>query len=883
MLAWLLLLSTGSMAQKTSTSSGSSFSQYANEPGKEQWIAGALIPNNSQYYEGTSTLQRLVLVNIPANPAPPLGKDGTYHEMTLKVLATKAGVNAYDFVTGFDQAIKDYTNITGTIQIKSGFDPTSSAQRLALVTGASIPNPATVDMITRLFQSTSTAVAAAPAAGTYATKIATAVNGYDADSYPGFGGVKRGVQLYAEPNNPISGAKLDFLGYDAPDQFGDSYGLYKLSWTSASANLLVLAGGHLANSDNSSPYTSLWLGPNAGASNISGGPYHFKLNQLDGASLGNQDNQIQSGSITVFVAPCTLNDYTAACVGDILTYTGSSAAINPTRTWSITGDGEFVSSSASNATVITPGNVATVYVRAKSGPTGTYQVKVVTTATNFAPSTCTDDVTVNNVTAGAIAGGGTLCTPFNPDAFTSTTAGSGGGTISYKWQSSTTSATATDFADISGATSATYDAPAVTATTWFRRVATSTLNGVTCSDNSNVLTVTPNAITPGAIAGGGTLCTPFNPDAFTSTTAGSGGGTISYKWQSSTTSATATDFADISGATSATYDAPAVTATTWFRRVATSTLNNVACSDNSNVLAVTVNDVTAGVIAGSATGCSPVDATAFTVTTAATGSGTLSYKWQSSTTSATATDFADISGATSATYDPGALTATTWFKRIATSTLNGVTCSATSNVLTVTVNAVPYRPVVTVQEALICTGTNTAPTITVKCSIEGTYHLTQGTTTRDITNPLSNAGNDLVITNIAVGVGGFSLTVTNANGCLSGATTCASTNTCAAQVYMVSSPSLPVGVLAKNIQTEAYPNPTGRDATINFSVPKSGRVVVEVYNAIGAHVVTLFDGEVKAGENQSVTLKGASLQSGTYTYRVIANGSTKSNRISLIK
>ncbi|MBF9236656.1 T9SS type A sorting domain-containing protein [Hymenobacter sp. BT683] len=89
--------------------------------------------------------------------------------------------------------------------------------------------------------------------------------------------------------------------------------------------------------------------------------------------------------------------------------------------------------------------------------------------------------------------------------------------------------------------------------------------------------------------------------------------------------------------------------------------------------------------------------------------------------------------------------------------------------------------------------------------------------------------------------------------------------------------------LKSSIQTEAYPNPTGRDATINFSVPKSGRVMVEVYNSIGARVATLFDGKVSANEQRSVVLKGSALPSGTYTYRVISNGKTKTSRISLVK
>jgi hypothetical protein len=291
-------------------------------------------------------------------------------------------------------------------------------------------------------------------------------------------------------------------------------------------------------------------------------------------------------------------------------------------------------------------------------------------------------VTPNDITPGVIAGDQTLCTPFDPSAFTSTTAGSttGGGTITYQWQSNTTGCGAA-FANITGATSATYDAPAVSVITYFRRVATSTLNSVACSANSNCLTVTPNAVSPGVIAGDQTLCTPFDPAAFTSTTVGTGNGVITYQWQISTTGCAGT-FTNITGATSATYDAPAVSVISNFRRVTISTLNGVACSSNSNCLTVTPNNVASGTIAGDQKVCIGADPAAFTSTTDGTGSGVITYQWQSNTTGC-GNAFNDIVGATSSTYDPGVASVTTYYRRITISTLNGVVCSANSNCLTV--------------------------------------------------------------------------------------------------------------------------------------------------------------------------------------------------------
>src|SRR5918993_896667 len=85
---------------------------------------------------------------------------------------------------------------------------------------------------------------------------------------------------------------------------------------------------------------------------------------------------------------------------------------------------------------------------------------------------------------------------------------------------------------IAGATLATYDAGIVGATTNYRRITISTLNNVVCSTASNCVTVTPNPVTGGTIAGDQTQCSPFDPAAFTSTTDGTGptGSVITYRW-----------------------------------------------------------------------------------------------------------------------------------------------------------------------------------------------------------------------------------------------------------------------------------------------------------------------------------------------------------------
>ena len=189
------------------------------------------------------------------------------------------------------------------------------------------------------------------------------------------------------------------------------------------------------------------------------------------------------------------------------------------------------------------------------------------------------------------------------------------------------------------------------------------------------------------IAGNQTICSDDDPVAFTSPTDGDGDGTITYRWELSTNMTTPT-WSTIALATSATYDADALSQDAQYRRVTISTKNSVPCEAISTVLSVIVNNLTAGSIAGSQTICSGADPVAFTVATAATADGTITYRWELNTNLTTAS-WSLIGSATGSTYDPGVLTADAQYRRVTISTLPGKACEATSNVLTITVNPLP--------------------------------------------------------------------------------------------------------------------------------------------------------------------------------------------------
>ncbi|MBH8570866.1 T9SS type A sorting domain-containing protein [Microvirga sp. STS02] len=308
---------------------------------------------------------------------------------------------------------------------------------------------------------------------------------------------------------------------------------------------------------------------------------------------------------------------------------------------------------------------------------------------------------------------------------------------------------------------------------------------------------------------------------------------------------------------------------------------NPLCPAATSDVAVTVNpNPTAN--AGTAPAAQCLSANGNSFSPSGSGSnGTPSWAVQSNPSSLT------VNITNGGTYAPTVAVSggsgTVTLRLTVTSSVNPVCTAATSDVA-VTVNAKPAGPTVTIQEATLC-GTLTSPTLTVCSPVVGTTYLL---TESDGANPQSTTYSAGPLVFVLRAGKGFSITATAsaaAGGCISAATICGGqAESCPASAGRVAAGSTATAaVLQQSIQTEAYPNPTNRDATINFSVPKSGHVVVQVYNAIGVAVATLFDGEVVGGETRSVKLKGESLATGIYTYRVVADGKTKTNHVSLVK
>jgi RHS repeat-associated protein len=259
-----------------------------------------------------------------------------------------------------------------------------------------------------------------------------------------------------------------------------------------------------------------------------------------------------------------------------------------------------------------------------------------------------------------------------PASLSMSSASGGNGSYTYQWQSSPNS---TSWTNISGATSTSYSPPALTATTYYQVVVTS--NGASAPTNPAFVTVYP-LITPGSVSpSSASINFGTSPGQLSLINTSGGSGVFTYQWQSSPDNAT---WSGIPYATANIYTPPALASTTYFRVAVTSGYTTYSSSTQ-----VTVGpEVFPGIIAPSNTSILSGGNPGLLSGNPATGgscSGSFSYQWQSSTNGSTWTA---VSGATSLTYSPGTLSATTYYRL-------QITCGADieySNVSTVEVVSV---------------------------------------------------------------------------------------------------------------------------------------------------------------------------------------------------
>ena len=206
---------------------------------------------------------------------------------------------------------------------------------------------------------------------------------------------------------------------------------------------------------------------------------------------------------------------------------------------------------------------------------GVYKTAVVCTNTSSSVKIKVDQPVLNNIISlpsGIIDT--IICNNQKPKNLVGLVAQGGTGTYSYQWKLSTDK---TIFTDISGETFVNYSPPFLTTSTYYRRVV---ISGA-CSSKSDSISINVlPLIANNTISGNAKVCSTRIPDVITGAALSGGSGQYNYLWQQSTdggiqwTAAAGTS--DVSS-----YQAPALTIPTKYRRIVTSGLSN-CCSDVSN-------------------------------------------------------------------------------------------------------------------------------------------------------------------------------------------------------------------------------------------------------------------------------------------------------------
>jgi gliding motility-associated-like protein/uncharacterized repeat protein (TIGR01451 family) len=175
---------------------------------------------------------------------------------------------------------------------------------------------------------------------------------------------------------------------------------------------------------------------------------------------------------------------------------------------------------------------------------------------------------------------------------------------------------------------------------------------------------------PGVIDSNQTICYGTTPATITNTISPAGTGTLTYFWQQSVLAAFS-GYNNIPATNSLTYSSGILIQTTWFRRAVTNGIDT-SYADPVKITVVTTPHNTITAAQTICSGTSPVALTGPNI-------AGLSFRWLSSTTSATA-GFAPATGTNNTqNYAPGVLTQNTWYKRA--DALGSCTADTTSAVM----------------------------------------------------------------------------------------------------------------------------------------------------------------------------------------------------------
>jgi uncharacterized protein YodC (DUF2158 family) len=478
---------------------------------------------------------------------------------------------------------------------------------------------------------------------------------------------------------------------------------------------------------------------------------------------------------------------------DTFTATGSGGTGSYTYQW-YNSSGSI---SGATASTYAPGNLIAF---------NTYNCSVTSGSCGTAASD-TISITVYATFTATISGGTSpVCYNTSPGVFTAL--GNGGiGSYTYQWYNSPGS--------ISGATSSTFDPGSLTASNSYSCAVTDISGCGTVNTSTTPISVYAN-LTAGVSGGTSPVCYNTSPGTFTAS--GSGGtGTYTYQWYNSS--------ASISGATASTYAPGNVTAPTGYYCAISSGSCGIV---NTSTTSIAVDGaVTAVVTSGTTLVCYNTSPGTFTATGSG-GGGSYSYQWYNGAGS--------ISGATASTYNPGGITISDSYH----CDITDATCgTASSNVIDISVNA-----------ATSATASNGGPyvvgqTISLSSSSSGaTGYSWSGPL--GFTSGLQNPG----ISGATTGMTGtYTVTATDASGCIATASTDVSVTTTAAYTW------------TGTTGTTSWTTPANWSPTAPVGGPNSCAIDVIIPNVTISPVITsaIQVGNVQIDAGAQITLSAANI------------------------
>jgi len=464
-------------------------------------------------------------------------------------------------------------------------------------------------------------------------------------------------------------------------------------------------------------------------STATAGSVTYYVTQTNGTSC-----ESQASTITVNVSPVIANNTISAgqtiCAGQSAATLTVAGLAGGTGTYayqwqqSTNGGGTWSNIAGATASTVSPGTVAV---------TTQYRLQVTSGLCSSQSNVVTITV-VPLITNYNIAAAQTICAATQPTLLDGQTSAGGTGTFTYQWESSPDGSS---WSPVAGATAEDYQPPVLNATTHYRRKTTAG----PCPVTSNVVIITVNPIPNGNITTAATsICAydagsiTFNstqgvaPFAVGLTIAGPSGNTVLTNNVPSSAPVTINVIAANSPAGSYTITLDSIK-------------DNTGCARRGGFTPVTITVKPQPVVTTNTP--APVCA-GNTATLTATGATT--YAWSPAT---------GLSATTGATVTANPATTTTYQ---VTGTTNGCTSAPVS--VTVTVNPLPAKPVVTAAVKYCQNETATALTATASAGHTLTWYNNPALTGGSATAPVPSTA--------TVGSTNYYVTQTNtATGCVS--------------------------------------------------------------------------------------------------------------------